>query len=366
MTDDTIPLYISIAIISILLNFVIKLMITSMNGVSRSTVKSRLQEDPDDSRYRKLSGILEKPSRYRFTDHLIRTLSFGAGFYCVLQIPAQDERYRAGYVAAYIALITIFGDMVPTKTAKNNSEKLSLKLAGFQGFLNILLSPLIFITEGIGDLILKLFRQNTNADQFEFSEEDVISLLEAGEKSGELKKESKKMIGSIFRFDDERADQIMTPRTDVFMIDINDPREEYIDELMSLRYSRIPVYENEYDNIIGILNIKDFLIKARKDGFDKVDIKPILRDPLYAPETKNIDSLFMEMQKEKQHIAVLIDEYGGFSGIVTIEDIIEEIVGDIDDEYDEEDDVIDKIGENTYVVDGSVSLDDLNERTCRI
>ena len=190
-----------------------------------------------------------------------------------------------------------------------------------------------------------------------------MSLLEAGEKSGELKEESKKLIDSIFKFDDKCAYEIMTPRPDVFMIDINGPKEDYFDELMSMRYSRIPVYEDEYDNIIGILNIKDYLIKARKVGFGEVNIRSILRDALFVPETKKIDSLFTEMQKEKQHISILIDEYGGFSGIATMEDIIEEIVGDIDDEFDEEDDVIDKIGDNVYLVDGSVSLDDLNEAT---
>ena len=155
----------------------------------------------------------------------------------------------------------------------------------------------------------------------------------------------------------------MTPRTDVFLIDINDPTDEYLDELMELRYSRIPVCEDDTDNIIGILHIKDYLIKARETGFDKVDIRSILRKPYFVPETKNIDSLFYELQIEKQHIAILIDEYGGFSGIVTMEDIIEEIVGDIDDEYDQEEHIIEKIDDNHYLVDGNVSLNDLCEET---
>jgi putative hemolysin len=134
-----------------------------------------------------------------------------------------------------------------------------------------------------------------------------------------------------------------------------------MDELMEMRYSRIPVCEDETDNIIGILNIKDFLIKAREEGFDRVDIREILRKAYFVPETKNIDSLFFELQREKQHIAILIDEYGGFSGIVTMEDIIEEIVGDIDDEYDEEEHVIEKIDDSTYLVDGNVYLSDLCE-----
>ena len=169
------------------------------------------------------------------------------------------------------------------------------------------------------------------------------------------------MITGIFAFDDTLAYEVMTPRTDVFSIDVNDPPEEYIDELMELRYSRIPVYDDDSDNIIGVLNIKDYFVKAREDGFDNVDIRPILRKPYFVPETKNIDSLFFELQKMKQQIAILIDEYGGFCGIVTMEDIIEEVMGDIDDEYDEEEQEIKQIGPDLYVIEGSTALDDIDE-----
>jgi putative hemolysin len=147
----------------------------------------------------------------------------------------------------------------------------------------------------------------------------------------------------------------------VFLIDLEDEPEEYLDELMKLRHSRIPVCKGESDNIVGILNIKDFLIKARDTKLEDVDIESILRKPYFVPDTKNIDSLFFELQKSKQQIAILIDEYGGFSGIVTMEDIIEQVMGDIDDEYDEEVEIIDKIDDNTFLVDGDVDLDDLNE-----
>ena len=147
----------------------------------------------------------------------------------------------------------------------------------------------------------------------------------------------------------------------MFVIDIEDPPEEYVDDLMKLRYSRIPVCQGETDNIIGILNIKDYLIQAWEKGFEAVDIASILRTPYFVPETKNIDALLFELQKMKQQIAILIDEYGGFSGIVTMEDIIEQVVGDIDDEYDEEEEIIDKVDDHIYLVDGDVSLEDLDE-----
>lgn len=171
------------------------------------------------------------------------------------------------------------------------------------------------------------------------------------------------MIDSIFEFDDLLAYEIMTPRTDVFMIDIEDDRSEYFEELMELTHSRIPVYKGDPDNIVGILHIKDYLYNATKKGFDNVDIKKLLRPAYFVPETKNIDALFKELQKEKQHLAILIDEYGGVSGIVSVEDIIEQIVGDIDDEFDEEDRIIEKVNDTTFIVDGNVYLDDLEEET---
>ncbi len=209
--------------------------------------------------------------------------------------------------------------------------------------------------------VKKLWRKMLRKDDSQQLEEEVMSMLEAGQESGILKEEGKKMINSIFAFDDKLAYEIMTPRTDVFMIDIEDPPEEYLNDLMTLRYSRIPVCKGETDNIIGILHIKDYLIQAWEKGFDGVDIESIIRQAYFVPETKNIDSLLYEMQRQKQQIAILIDEYGGFSGIVTMEDIIEQVVGDIDDEYDEEEEIIDKVDDNIYLVDGDVDLDDLDE-----
>lgn len=178
-----------------------------------------------------------------------------------------------------------------------------------------------------------------------------------------LNEENKKMIENIFEFNDILAHEIMTPRTDVLLIDIEDSRDEYFDELMELTHSRIPVCEGDADNIIGILHIKDYLHAAASDSFDNVDIKALLRPAYFVPETKNIEALLFELQKEKQHLAILIDEFGGFSGIVSVEDIVEQIIGDIDDEFDEEDRVIEQIDEKTFLVDGNVYLDDLDDET---
>ena len=266
-------------------------------------------------------------------------------------------------IVLFVSLIFLMalGEMLPRRITMQHAEGVVMTTAGSIKVLNVLLKPVTACIAGIAILFLKIFRQRVDLNDNEYSEEDIVEMLEAGQESGELKEEGKKMITGVFAFDDILAYEIMTPRTDVFAIDINDDPQEYIDELMSLKYSRIPVYEDDSDNIIGILNIKDYLIQAREQGFDNVDIRSILRNPYFVPETKNIDSLFFELQKTKQQIAILIDEYGGFCGIVTMEDIIEEVMGEIDDEYDEEEQELTKIGDDLYLIEGSMYLDDINE-----
>ena len=266
-------------------------------------------------------------------------------------------------IVLFVSLIVLMslGEMLPRRIAMQHAEGVVMTTSGSIKVLNTILKPVTVCIAGLAILFLKLFRQRADLNDNEYSEDDIVEMLEAGQESGELKEEGKKMITGVFAFDDILAYEIMTPRTDVFAIDINDEPSEYIDELMSLKYSRIPVYEDDSDNIIGILNIKDYLIQARELGFDNVDIRAILRTPYYVPETKNIDSLFFELQRTKQQIAVLIDEYGGFCGIVTMEDIIEEVMGDIDDEYDEEEQELTKIGDDLYMIEGSMDLNDINE-----
>ena len=360
MSSDpsNIPLQLQFIIIAVMVavNGLVVLTNTAMNTANRSKVRQLAEAD---ERAARLIVILERPTDYRFTNRLLSYIFVAVGLFFAIRLPYDDILTLIAFVAASV----IFGEYFTRKIAQQHSEAVAMAMTSIERFFLIALKPLVALLTLIANLFLKLFRQETDIQNSGYSEDKVMSILEAGQQSGEIKEEGKKMINSIFQFDDELAYEIMTPRTDVFLIDINDPAEEYLDELMELRYSRIPVCEDDTDNVIGILHIKDYLIKAREAGFDKVDIRSILRKPYFVPETKNIDSLFYELQIEKQHIAVLIDEYGGFSGIVTMEDIIEEIVGDIDDEYDQEEHIIEKIDDNHYLVDGNVSLSDLCEET---
>lgn len=327
-----------------------------------STSQSRLKKFTDENeRYLKrlefTIALIERPLKYQFSIKLFSLLIFSYSYLILWKMP-YDFKLLA---ILWVILVVTFSILLSSKIALLHSERIALKCCYFVYGLHIISIPLFWISKTVVNIILILFKQDIDIENKFFSEDEVMSMLEVGRESGIIKEEGRKMISSIFNFDDELAYEIMTPRTDVFAIDILEPTSEYIDKLMELRYSRIPVYEDDYDNIIGILNIKDYLIKARETGFDKVDIRGILREPYFVPETKNIDSLFFELQKTKNHIAVLIDEYGGFSGIVTMEDIVEEIVGDIDDEYDEDAHVVKQIDENTFLIDGNVSLDDLEE-----
>ncbi|MDD6154760.1 MAG: hemolysin family protein [Eubacteriales bacterium] len=362
MKDDPAHLSrdLSIIIICIALMLILKLAWTAFDSVSRSKIKA-LDDDIYDGKKKRLLKLLEKPDRYRFTDNFLCSVLFALAFLLVYSMDFANLYHKIGWLICYAAAATSLGIIFPSKVASQHSESIALSMSGLQGSVNVIFTPVRVVLTIIANLFLRLFGQSTDPAQKEFSEDDVMQMLEVGQKTGQINEEGRRMIGSIFRFDDELAYEIMTPRTDVFLIDVNDPQEEYLDELMSLRYSRIPCCEGEPDNIIGVLNIKDYLIKAREEGFGSVDIKPILRKPYLVPETKNINSLFLEMRQDKQHISILIDEYGGFSGIVTMEDIIEEIVGDIDDEYDVDEDIIEKTGDNEYLIDGSVSLDDIND-----
>ena len=376
MTADPLPLWGTIVLlVIILINAYFSAVRKAIASVNKANIREMAEEG--NSRAEKALKIIEKLPDSKLS---IRCLNvFLYMLFCLTALysyvgPVSGLLDRVignpgaafGVAAVLTFLIsTVFlmalGEMVPRRIALQHTEGITVNGAVPVGILNVVMKPFMVLVWAMSFVVLKVLRQRTDLNDNEYREENIVEMLEAGRESGELKEEGKKMITGVFAFDDILAYEIMTPRTDVFAIDINDPADEYIDELMELRYSRIPVYEDDSDNIIGILYIKDYLIKAREDGFENVDIKSILRTPYFVPETKNIDSLFFELQKTKQHIAILIDEYGGFCGIVTMEDIIEEVMGDIDDEYDEEEEEIREIGRNLYIVEGSMDIDDLNE-----
>jgi putative hemolysin len=261
-------------------------------------------------------------------------------------------------------LTLVLGELFPKRLALNNAEKIAMSVVKPILFFSTATKPFVKFLTFSSNILLRIFGITSEDLEEKVSEEEIRMLINVGEETGVIKETEKDMIEGIFQFDDTLAKEIMTPRTNVFAIDIETPLDQIVDQVLSEQYSRIPVFEEEIDNIIGVLYMKDLFLKLRNSqnsNIEMASIRNMLRPAHFVPETKNIDMLFKELQSTNNHMAMLIDEYGGFSGIVTIEDLIEEIMGNIFDEYDESAEEIKKIDQNTYLVDGLVSINDINE-----
>lgn len=266
-------------------------------------------------------------------------------------------------VLSFITLV--LGELLPKRIALQNSEKIALFAARPIMIISKLFIPFVKILTLSTNFFSRILNLDNESNEEKVTEEEIRMMIDVGEENGILNETEKEMIDGIFEFDNTLAKEIMTPRTNVFSINIKTPIASLMDSILEEQYSRIPVYEDETDNIIGILFMKDLFSAMNKRELEKLDIKEILRPAYFVPETKNIDILFRELQKSKNYMAILIDEYGGFSGIVTIEDLIEEVMGNIFDEYDEDyesSEYIKKVDNTTYMVSGLVGIDEINDR----
>lgn len=371
---------------SILLDLLLILILIFLNAffaasemaiVSLNKNKLNFLAEEGNNNAKLLTKLLSEPSRFLATIQVGITL---AGFFASASAATGISQYLSSFlkrfdipgsdqislvvitiILAYITLV--FGELLPKRIALQKSEEIAMFSIKPILFLSIVALPFVkFLTISTNTLV-RIFGFSLENLEEKVSEEEIRSLIEVGEENGVINEIEKDMIDGIFEFDDTLAKEIMTPRTNVFAIDIETPTKELIDEVLEEQYSRIPVYEDSIDNIIGILYMKDLFYHLRKSDVDSINIRDILRPAYFVPETKNIDALFRELQSTKNHMAILIDEYGGFSGLATIEDLIEEIMGNIQDEYDTNDDeeYIKKIDATTYIVSGLVSIDDINE-----
>ncbi|MDR3242459.1 MAG: hemolysin family protein [Clostridiales Family XIII bacterium] len=347
-----------------------------MSAVSVNKTKIRILAQEGDKRAKTLRELLEQPNRLLSTIQVVITLSgFLASASAATSMAGDIGKVFSKFGLPYgtqiaVVLVTValsyvslvFGELYPKRMALRHAEKIALFSARPVFLISKLAAPFVWLLSKSVNLLLRLTGVDENDIEEKYSEEEIRSLLEVGQETGLIKEAGKEMITSIFEFDDKLAYEIMTPRTNVYMINIREPLKNYVNELLEERFSRVPVYDRDVDDIVGVLYMKDYFLKAKRFGFENVHIEKILQKPFFVPESKNIDDLFREMQSSKIHIALLIDEYGGFSGIVTIEDIIEEIMGNIDDEYDDDEPRMEQIGENTWLLDGQYYLDDLNEK----
>lgn len=256
-------------------------------------------------------------------------------------------------------LILVFGEITPKNVASKNAENMALAYIGVISFLVTLLTPVIFIVNTVAKFVISIFNKNGD-DNNAVTEEELRAMVEYSHEEGVIENEEKKMIVNVVDFGDTVAGDIMVPRVDMVMVDEKSSYEEILQVFREERYTRIPVYEETPDNVIGILNVKDFLLIEDKENFV---MKELLREPLYTYEYKKTSALMMDMRKTGANIVIVLDEYGITAGLITLEDMLEEIVGEIRDEFDaDEDEGISKISDLEYLIDGSTNLDDINDR----
>ena len=255
----------------------------------------------------------------------------------------------------------LFGELVPKRIALKKAEQLALYSIKPVYLLSLITKPVIVVLSFSTKFILKILRIKDCDEDSNISTEEIKLLITQSEENGTINNLEKEMIDKVFDFSDKMSKEIMTSRPDTILIDIDDNTEEKLETILNCKYSRIPVYENSVDNIIGILYVKDIISYLIKHDIYTLEFKQILHSPCFVHETKRIDELFLLLKQSKNHMAILVDEYGGFSGIVTMEDIIEEIVGDIEDEYDNDNSKIVDLGNNSYIIRGNMSIIDFND-----
>ena len=259
-------------------------------------------------------------------------------------------------ILSYFTLI--FGELVPKRIAMKHYEKVSYFTVGFIRGLSLITYPFVKFLTLSTNIVSKLFGVGED-DEETVTEEEIRMMIDVGQEKGSIEQQEKEMINNIFEFNDKAVSEIMTHRTNIFAIDINSDVLESLSTLDEYKYSRIPVYEDSIDDIKGILYVKDLLKYLHSEK--PIELKNLVKEVYFVPESKMIDDLFKELQKNKHHMVIALDEYGGTAGLVTMEDILEEIVGDIFDEYDDIESEYEKIDENTYKISGSISIHDLKK-----
>lgn len=257
-------------------------------------------------------------------------------------------------------LILLFGEITPKTMATIHSEKMSLLYAPIIRMFMKVMTPAIFIINGLSIGVLFLLRVDPNAKNNVMTETELRTIVDVSHEDGVIESDEREMINNVFDLGDARAKDVMVPRVHVTFADVNSTYDELIDIFREDKFTRLPVFKDTTDNVVGTINMKDLLLYDNTKGFH---IQDILREAYFTYEYKNISELLVEMRKASFNIAIVLDEYGETAGLITLEDILEEIVGEIHDEYDEnEEDFIQEIDEREYIVEGSTNLDDLNDR----
>ena len=364
----------------LLLQFVLLVVLTFLNAffsatemamvsLSRSRVEQKAEEG--DKRYIRLLKVLENPN------HFLSTIQVGITLITILSgarladslgelIASWMGNSETAYaVASFLSLAfltyisIVFGELYPKRIALNLKDALAIRTVPFIIALGKIVSPFVWMLSASTNLLSRLTPMTFDDADEKMTRDEIEYMLTNSEET--LDADEIEMLQGVFSLDELMAREVMVPRTDAFMVDIQDDTQTIIESILKQNFSRIPVYDDDKDNVIGLIHTKSLLKAGFDDGFDNIVLRKILQEPLFVPETIFVDDLLKELRNSQRQMAILLDEYGGMAGLVTLEDLLEEIVGDIDDETDKAEVEVHQIGEDTYIVQGTMNLNDFND-----
>lgn len=343
--------------------------------ISLNDAKIEKQSKEGNKKAKQIRKMLKEPSRFLATIQIGITLAgflssaFAADAFASELAPILDNLLPLGlatWTNISIIIITlilsyfslVFGELVPKRVAMKNPEKIAFGTIGIVRFIYTFTAPFVKLLTWSTNVVSKIFGV-TGAEEEVVTEEEIRMMVDVGEEKGSIEENERELINNVFEFNDKVASEVMIHRKEIYAIDVKSDIEDILSDLKEYKYSRIPVYEDNIDNIVGMLYIKDLLayVYLKKE----IKIKKIMREVYFVPENKPINDLFRDLQKNKHQIAVVLDEYGGTAGLITMEDIIEELVGNIFDEYDDVEPEYEQIDDNTFRISGSVSIFDLRK-----
>ncbi|HEM4066716.1 TPA: HlyC/CorC family transporter [Streptococcus suis] len=338
-------------------------------SLNRSRVEQKAADG--EKKYIRLLQVLENPNNFLSTIQVgITFISILSGASLANDLGAVFAKWMgnsttaqtAGYWLA-LAMLTfvsiVLGELYPKRIAMNMKENLAVVTAPVIIFLGKIVSPFVWLLSAATNLISRITPMNFDDADEQMTRDEIEYILTKSEKT--LDAEEIEMLQGVFSLDELMAREVMVPRTDAFMVDIEDDTATIMAAILKQNFSRIPVYDGDKDNIIGLIHTKKILSEAFSNGFDNLNIRRIMQEPLFVPETIFVDDLLTSLRNTQNQMAILLDEYGGVAGLVTLEDLLEEIVGEIDDETDKTEIFVREIAENTYIVQGNMTLNDFNE-----
>ena len=346
--------------------------------ISLNDAKLDMQVKEGNKKAKSIKKILDNPSKFLATIQIGITLAgFLSSAFASEAFASELAPVLYGWIpylsleawnSISIVLITvvlsyftlILGELVPKRIAMKYYEKIAFGTVGVIKTIATFTAPFVKLLTFSTNVVSKLFGVSETEEET-VTEEEIRMMVDVGEEKGIIEKEEREMINNVFEFNDTVVSEIMVPRTEIYAVDMNLSISKVIEEITNddeFRYSRIPVYDENIDEIKGVVYIKDILLSTKNKN---VKIKNLVKDAYYVPETKPVNELFEELRKNRLQIAIVVDEYGGTAGVVTMEDILEEIVGEIYDEYDEVKMVYEKIDENTYILNGSMSVSEVEK-----